>query len=34
VIAADVTRDAVTASRLENTHLADRRPELYRGTTA
>jgi len=34
VIAADVTRDALTASRLENTHLADRRPELYRGTTA
>jgi predicted amidohydrolase len=34
VIAADVTRDALAASRLENTHLADRRPELYRGTTA
>ncbi|WP_410571486.1 carbon-nitrogen hydrolase family protein [Amycolatopsis sp. cmx-4-61] len=34
VIAADVTRAALTASRLENTHLADRRPELYRGTTA
>ncbi|HET6705148.1 carbon-nitrogen hydrolase family protein [Amycolatopsis sp.] len=34
VIAADVTREALTASRLENTHLADRRPELYRGTTA
>ena len=34
VIAADVTRDALTASRQENTHLADRRPDLYRGTTA
>ncbi|WP_410645221.1 carbon-nitrogen hydrolase family protein [Amycolatopsis sp. lyj-346] len=34
VIAADVTRAALAASRLENTHLADRRPELYRGTTA
>ncbi|MEU0532748.1 carbon-nitrogen hydrolase family protein [Amycolatopsis tolypomycina] len=34
VIAADVTRDALIASRLENTHLADRRPDLYRGTTA
>ncbi|WP_410615746.1 carbon-nitrogen hydrolase family protein [Amycolatopsis sp. lyj-109] len=34
VIAADVTRDALAASRLENTHLADRRPDLYRGTTA
>ncbi|MFB9690052.1 carbon-nitrogen hydrolase family protein [Amycolatopsis plumensis] len=34
VITADVTRDALAASRLENTHLADRRPELYRGTTA
>jgi predicted amidohydrolase len=34
VIAADVTREALAASRLENTHLADRRPELYRGTTA
>lgn len=34
VIAADVTRDALLASRRENTHLADRRPELYRGTTA
>ncbi|MEV4056341.1 carbon-nitrogen hydrolase family protein [Amycolatopsis sp. NPDC049688] len=34
VITADVTRDALTASRLENTHLADRRPDLYRGTTA
>jgi len=34
VIAADVTRDTLAASRLENTHLADRRPELYRGTTA
>ncbi|WP_328617994.1 carbon-nitrogen hydrolase family protein [Amycolatopsis sp. NBC_00355] len=34
LIHADVTRDALAASRLENTHLADRRPELYRGTTA
>ncbi|MDX3189918.1 carbon-nitrogen hydrolase family protein [Streptomyces sp. MN03-5084-2B] len=34
VIAADVTRDTLAASRLENTHLADRRPDLYRGTTA
>ncbi|UOZ06751.1 carbon-nitrogen hydrolase family protein [Amycolatopsis sp. WQ 127309] len=34
LIHADVTRDALVASRLENTHLADRRPELYRGTTA
>lgn len=34
LITAEVTRDALTASRLENTHLADRRPELYRGTTA
>ncbi|EOD67994.1 carbon-nitrogen hydrolase family protein [Amycolatopsis vancoresmycina] len=34
VITADVTRDALAASRVENTHLADRRPELYRGTTA
>jgi predicted amidohydrolase len=34
LIAADVTRAALVASRLENTHLADRRPELYRGTTA
>ena len=34
VIAADVTRDALVASRAENTHLADRRPDLYRGTTA
>ena len=34
VVTADVTRDALAASRLENTHLADRRPELYRGTTA
>ncbi|MGW4063759.1 carbon-nitrogen hydrolase family protein [Amycolatopsis sp. NPDC004747] len=34
VIAADVTREALAASRLENTHLADRRPELYRGNTA
>jgi predicted amidohydrolase len=31
---AEVTRDALVASRLENTHLADRRPELYRGSTA
>jgi predicted amidohydrolase len=34
LITAEVTRDAIAASRLENTHLADRRPELYRGTTA
>ncbi|MEV6830765.1 carbon-nitrogen hydrolase family protein [Amycolatopsis sp. NPDC051102] len=34
LIAADVTRDVLLASRTENTHLADRRPELYRGTTA
>jgi predicted amidohydrolase len=34
LIAADVTRAALLASRAENTHLADRRPELYRGTTA
>jgi len=34
LITADVERDALIASRLENTHLADRRPELYRGTTA
>lgn len=34
VIAADVTREVLAASRLENTHLADRRPELYRGTIA
>lgn len=34
LITADVTREALAASRLENTHLADRRPELYRGTTA
>ncbi|OXM62626.1 carbon-nitrogen hydrolase family protein [Amycolatopsis vastitatis] len=34
VIAADVTRDALVASRAENTHLADRRPNLYRGITA
>ncbi|MET8850407.1 carbon-nitrogen hydrolase family protein [Amycolatopsis sp. NPDC004625] len=34
VVTADVTRDALIASRRENTHLADRRPELYRGTTA
>jgi predicted amidohydrolase len=33
-IAADVTRDALVASRTENTHLADRRPDLYRGITA
>ena len=34
LITAEVTREALVASRLENTHLADRRPELYRGTTA
>lgn len=34
LITAEVTREALAASRLENTHLADRRPELYRGTTA
>ncbi|MBE1502023.1 putative amidohydrolase [Amycolatopsis lexingtonensis] len=34
LVHADVTREALAASRLENTHLADRRPELYRGTTA
>jgi predicted amidohydrolase len=34
LIVADVTREALLASRLENTHLADRRPELYRGITA
>jgi predicted amidohydrolase len=34
LITADVERAALLASRLENTHLADRRPELYRGTTA
>ncbi|WP_439382619.1 carbon-nitrogen hydrolase family protein [Amycolatopsis lexingtonensis] len=34
LVLADVTREALAASRLENTHLADRRPELYRGTTA
>ncbi|MGW5722897.1 carbon-nitrogen hydrolase family protein [Amycolatopsis sp. NPDC003865] len=34
LITAEVTRDALAASRLENTHLADRRPDLYRGTTA
>ncbi len=34
LIRADVTREALLASRLENTHLADRRPELYRGLTA
>jgi predicted amidohydrolase len=34
VLAADVTRDALAASRAENTHLADRRPGLYRGITA
>lgn len=33
-ITAEVTREALLASRLENTHLADRRPELYRGLTA
>lgn len=30
LISADVDRAALLASRLENTHLADRRPELYR----
>jgi len=34
LISADVTRDALVASRLENTHLADRRPDLYRGLSA
>jgi predicted amidohydrolase len=34
LVTAEVTRDALVTSRLENTHLADRRPELYRGTTA
>ncbi|MFJ7215814.1 carbon-nitrogen hydrolase family protein [Amycolatopsis sp. NPDC098790] len=34
LVTAEVTREALAASRLENTHLADRRPELYRGTTA
>ena len=34
LIRAEVTREALLASRLENTHLADRRPELYRGITA
>lgn len=34
LITAEVSRDALVASRLENTHLADRRPELYRGLTA
>jgi predicted amidohydrolase len=34
LVTAEVTRDALVASRLENTHLADRRPELYRGSTA
>ncbi|GAB3735848.1 carbon-nitrogen hydrolase family protein [Amycolatopsis oliviviridis] len=34
LIRADVTRDALVASRLENTHLADRRPDLYRGLSA
>jgi predicted amidohydrolase len=34
LISAEITRDALAAARLENTHLADRRPELYRGTTA
>ena len=34
LITAEVTREALVASRLENAHLADRRPELYRGTTA
>jgi predicted amidohydrolase len=33
LISADVTRDALLASREENTHLADRRPELYRALT-
>ncbi|WIY06825.1 carbon-nitrogen hydrolase family protein [Amycolatopsis mongoliensis] len=34
LITAEITRAALAASRLENTHLADRRPDLYRGTTA
>ncbi|KFU77968.1 carbon-nitrogen hydrolase family protein [Amycolatopsis lurida] len=34
LISAEVPRDALVASRLENTHLADRRPELYRGLSA
>ncbi|WP_410666324.1 carbon-nitrogen hydrolase family protein [Amycolatopsis sp. lyj-84] len=34
LISAEVTRDALVASRLENTHLADRRPDLYRGLSA
>jgi predicted amidohydrolase len=34
LVTAEVTRDALVASRLENTHLADRRPELYRGSIA
>ncbi|MEA5365580.1 carbon-nitrogen hydrolase family protein [Amycolatopsis sp., V23-08] len=34
LVHAEITRDALVASRLENTHLADRRPDLYRGTTA
>ena len=34
LIRAEVTRAALLASRLETTHLADRRPELYRGITA
>ncbi|MFK0249035.1 carbon-nitrogen hydrolase family protein [Amycolatopsis azurea] len=34
LISADITRDALAASRLENTHLADRRPDLYRGLSA
>ncbi|WP_340685588.1 carbon-nitrogen hydrolase family protein [Amycolatopsis coloradensis] len=34
LIDAEVTRDALAASRLENTHLADRRPALYRGLSA
>ncbi|MCR6490512.1 carbon-nitrogen hydrolase family protein [Amycolatopsis sp. OK19-0408] len=34
LLTADVSRTALVASRLENTHLADRRPELYRGNPA
>ncbi|WP_414940244.1 carbon-nitrogen hydrolase family protein [Amycolatopsis sp. cmx-11-51] len=34
LISADVDRAALLASRAENTHLADRRPELYRGLSA
>ncbi|MEU3626054.1 carbon-nitrogen hydrolase [Amycolatopsis coloradensis] len=34
LISADVDRTALLVSRAENTHLADRRPELYRGLSA